>query len=46
MTRGIASESIPCLSSYSFFFFFNELEREEKGATAADAKIGLGAKLA
>lgn len=44
MTRGIAFESIPCLSSYSFFFFFNELEREEKGATAAGAKIGLGAK--
>lgn len=44
MTRGIAFESIPCLSSYSFFFFFNELEREEKGATAAAAKIGLGAK--
>lgn len=44
MTRGIAFESIPCLSSYSFFFFFNELEREEKGAPATGAKIGLGAK--
>lgn len=46
MTRGIALWSIPCLSSYSFFFFFNELEREEKGATAAGEKIGLGANAA
>jgi len=44
MTRGAAVESIPCLSSYSFFFFFNELEREEREATAAGAKFGLGAK--
>jgi hypothetical protein len=29
---------------YSFFFFFNELERGKKGATARAAKIGLGAK--
>lgn len=44
MTRGVVFGSIPCFSSYSFFFFFNELEREEKGATAAGAKIRLGAK--
>lgn len=44
MIRGSAFEPIPCLSPYSFFFLFNELEREEKGATAAATKIGLGAK--
>ncbi|WP_156187234.1 MULTISPECIES: hypothetical protein [Burkholderia cepacia complex] len=33
-------------SPYSFFFFFNELERGDKGTAAAGAKTGLVAKAA
>lgn len=40
----MASRSIPALSTYSFFFFFNELERREKGTAAAGANTGLVAK--
>ncbi|WP_143059930.1 hypothetical protein [Burkholderia contaminans] len=42
----MAFRSISAPSTYSFFFFFNELERREKEATAAGAKTGLVAKTA
>ncbi|CAI8735375.1 hypothetical protein EMIT0158MI4_120127 [Burkholderia ambifaria] len=40
----MAFRSISAPSTYSFFFFFNELERREKGTAATGAKIGLVAK--
>lgn len=40
----MALRSISAPSTYSFFFFFNELERREKGTAAVGAKTGLVAK--